>query len=95
MWPYSFVKKAEGFLFFEKEFSWETDISSITLEKIVKTSSLEYFSPASEYGEEEIFKLISYSPSKSCSLDPILTWMLKEHINILLFVIIKGRVPFR
>ena len=48
------------------------------------SSSLECFSLASE---EEIFKLISSSPSKSCSLDPIPTWMLKEHISTLLPVI--------
>jgi hypothetical protein len=47
-------------------------------------STLDSFVLASE---AEICKLISSSPSKCCSLDPIPTWMLKDHINILLPVI--------
>ena len=45
------------------------------------TPKLETFSPASE---DEIRKLIMSSPSKHCHLDPIPTWILKEHIDILL-----------
>ncbi len=36
---------------------------------------------------EEVSKIISRSASKSCELDPLPTWLLKEHIYILLPVI--------
>ena len=47
-------------------------------------TSLESFMSATE---DEIYKLVTSSPSKSCALDPIPTWMLKEHIDILVPVI--------
>ena len=47
---------------------------------------LESFAHATE---DEIYKLVSSSPSKSCTLDPIPTWMLKEHIDIFVPVITK------
>ena len=49
-------------------------------------TSLESFMPATE---DEIYKLVTSSPSKSCALDPIPTWMLKEHIDILVPVITR------
>ena len=44
------------------------------------------FTPATD---DEICKLVSSSPSKSCTLDPIPTWMLKDHLNIMVPVITK------
>ena len=35
----------------------------------------------------EIWKIIRKSASKSCSSDPVLTWLLKEHLDVLLPVI--------
>ena len=49
-------------------------------------TSLESFMPATE---DEIYKLVTSSPLKSCALDPIPTWMLKEHIDILVPVITR------
>ena len=49
-------------------------------------SPMEFFAPATE---DEIYKLVSSSPSKSCTLDPIPTWMLKQNINIFVPVITK------
>jgi len=37
----------------------------------------------------EVKKIISSSPSKSCDLDPIPTWMLKDHLDLLAPVITK------
>ncbi|XP_030834100.1 uncharacterized protein LOC115921128 [Strongylocentrotus purpuratus] len=37
--------------------------------------------------EDELLKIILASPSKSCSLDPIPTWFLKEHVHCLLPVL--------
>ncbi len=37
--------------------------------------------------EDEVLKIIISSPSKSCSLDPIPTWFLKEHVHCLLPVL--------
>ena len=48
--------------------------------------NLEIFSPTSE---DEIRKLIMSSPSKHCNLDPIPTWILKEHIDLLLPTVTK------
>ena len=42
---------------------------------------LEFFHPTTE---DEIRKLVMSSPSKHCNLDPIPTWILKYHIDILL-----------
>ena len=55
-------------------------VSSLSSIKINSqtSSSFECFSSASE---EEILKLISSSPSKSCSLDPIPTWMLNPRLT--------------
>jgi hypothetical protein len=47
---------------------------------------LDMFTAASE---DEIRKLILSSPSKHCDLDPMPTWMLKEHLELLLPVITK------
>ncbi len=47
---------------------------------------LDIFYPASD---EEVEKLIRSSPSKHCDLDPIPTWILKEHLNLLLPAITK------
>ena len=49
-------------------------------------SPMEFFARATE---DEIYKLVSSSPSKSCTLYPIPTWMLKQHINIFVPVITK------
>ena len=40
--------------------------------------TLDVFSPASE---DEIYKIIKGSPSKSCDLDPIPTSLLKDHLD--------------
>ena len=42
---------------------------------------LSAFTPVSE---EALSKIIAKSPTKSCSLDPIPTWLLKENIDVLL-----------
>jgi hypothetical protein len=42
-------------------------------------TSLEHFD---ELSKEEIKKLISASPTKTCNLDPIPTWLLKDNIDI-------------
>ena len=34
--------------------------------------------------EDEVRRLVNKSPSKSCSLDPVPTWFLKEHLDCLL-----------
>jgi hypothetical protein len=44
------------------------------------SSHLTSFQPISE---QEVIKLIKASPSKSCSLDPLPTFMLKEHTDLL------------
>ena len=44
------------------------------------TSCSETFTSASE---KEIYKIISASPPKSCDSDPIPTWLLKKHLNLL------------
>ena len=48
--------------------------------------SLHEFKLASE---EEVIKIINCSPTKSCSADPIPTWLLKKHLNVLGPVITK------
>jgi hypothetical protein len=45
---------------------------------------LSSFTPATE---EDIFKLIKNSPTKSCQLDPIPTWLLKECVDVLVTAI--------
>ena len=49
-------------------------------------SPMEFFAPATE---DKIYNLVLSSPLKSCTLDPIPTWMLKQHINIFVPVITK------
>jgi hypothetical protein len=58
--------------------------SSVETHLDMDHSTMEGFTPASE---GEISKLILASPSKHCELDPIPTWMLKEHLQQLLPVI--------
>jgi hypothetical protein len=43
-------------------------------------SSLTAFRPLAE---QEVIKLVRQSPNKSCLLDPIPTWLLKEHLDVL------------
>nr|XP_054761536.1 uncharacterized protein LOC129267954 [Lytechinus pictus] len=38
---------------------------------------------------ERVYKFIRSAPNKSCSLDPLLTWLLKENINTLLPYIVS------
>ena len=54
------------------------DDTSTTANDQGLTSHLDVFSPASE---EEIYKIIKGSPSKSCDLDPIPTSLLKHHLD--------------
>ena len=42
---------------------------------------LSIFLPATE---DEMRRLVNKGPSKSCALDPVLTWFLKEHLDCLL-----------
>ena len=51
------------------------------IHQINSTFSLSNFPPATE---AEIRKLVTQSPSKSCGLDPIPTWLLKENLDTLL-----------
>ena len=44
-------------------------------------NKLSIFLPATE---DEVRRLINKSPSKSCALDPVPTWFLKEHLDCLL-----------
>ena len=55
-------------------------ISADTSESNPNIPTLERFEPASVV---EIRKLITSSPSKSCDIDPIPTWLLKKHLNVL------------
>ena len=48
--------------------------------------TLDIFSPASE---DEVRKVIMSSPSKHCDMDPIPTWILKDHIDLLLSTITR------
>ena len=65
----------------------DTVVGSINQTTSTCTSPVfEHFRPVSV---TEISKLISGSPSKSCVLDPVPTWMLKDHINILAPVITR------
>ena len=41
------------------------------------------FNSFSEVTVEEVTKIIVKSPSKSCSLDPLPTWLLKAHLDML------------
>ena len=50
---------------------------------------LSIFVPATE---DEVRRLVNNSPSKSCSLDPVPTWFLKEHLECLLPSITTGIV---
>jgi hypothetical protein len=52
----------------------------------VCNTKLVSFAPVTE---EEILKIISTSPTKSCSLDPMPTWLLKGCLDILLPVITR------
>lgn len=62
---------------------------------------LSYLSALHELSVDDVNKLIKSSPSKSCNLDPIPTWLLKEHSDIIGPVITKiinlslslGQVP--
>ena len=49
-------------------------------------SSLSEFNPASE---AEIRKLVVQSPSKSCGLDPLLTWLLKDNLDVLVQALVQ------
>ena len=44
-------------------------------------AKLDIFLPATE---DDVKLLVAKSPSKSCSLDPVPTWMLKEHLDSIL-----------
>ena len=44
-------------------------------------AKLDIFLPATE---DEVKLLVAKSPSKSCSLDPVPTWMLKAHLDCIL-----------
>ena len=44
------------------------------------TPVMDMFDPVNE---EELLHIIAASPSKSCLLDPILTWFLKQHVGLL------------
>ena len=50
------------------------------------TSSLSEFIPDSE---AEIRTLVVQSPSKSCGLDPLTTWLLKDNLDVLLPTLIQ------
>ena len=57
-------------------------ISSMEIrEKQRYTSELTHFEPASQ---KEVHKIILNSPSKSCELDPVPTWLLKECLDEIL-----------
>lgn len=51
-----------------------------------KAPSMDVFAPLTSEDTEQIIKK---SPSKSCTMDPIPTWLLKKHISILSPVITK------
>ena len=57
------------------------DVSSITTDRQAYESSLSAFRPATE---TEIHNVIMSSPTKSCQLDPIPTWLLKQCLPDLL-----------
>ena len=70
-----------------------TDIASKTnalssnqqeYEELEKPFNGEQFSQFSTISEQELAKIIQKSPSKSCELDPIPTWLLKDCLNELL-----------
>ena len=42
------------------------------------------FSEFKKLTSEELLRIIQKCPNKSCMLDPMPTWLVKEHINVLL-----------
>ena len=64
----------------------KADTSSEPPDSVQSSVTLSYFEPATE---EEISKLIMSVPPKSCSLDPLPTWLLKECLGAALPVITK------
>ena len=44
----------------------------------------ELFDQFSQVSEQEVCKLISGMPSKTCKLDCVPTWLMKEHLNVFL-----------
>ena len=48
--------------------------------------SLEVFNPSSE---DEIRKIVQSSPTKTSALDPIPTWIIKQHLTVVLPVLVK------
>ena len=71
-------------------FTQNDTISTSGLESYTTPDStvptLDTFSPASE---DEVRKIIMSSPSKHCDMDPIPTWILKDHIDLLLSTITR------
>ncbi|KAJ8036699.1 hypothetical protein HOLleu_20750 [Holothuria leucospilota] len=63
---------------------------SIKFENIMRADNifdghiLERFVPTSE---DEVRELILRAPCKSCSLDPLLTWLLKQSVDVLVPII--------
>ena len=58
------------------------DITTLPDDKF--PSSCEELSQLRPTTPDELMKIIMKSPSKSCSLDPLPTWMLKEHLPVIL-----------
>ena len=53
-------------------------VCSLTADQNVCNSSFVTFTQVTEY---EVLKIISESPSKTCNLDCVPTWLLKEHLD--------------
>ena len=49
-----------------------------------KCSNIFRFDTFKHVSEEDLLQVVSKCPNKSCSLDILPTWLLKQHINVLL-----------
>lgn len=58
---------------------------NVSSESYIKTTPVScLFSEFQHLSEEELLKVIKRCPKKSCMLDPMPTWLVKEHINVLI-----------
>ena len=78
-----------GQFFIKKIEDCELDIADHTHSPVSSSFNGHYFTKFRQLTEDEVRKLIMSSKSTTCEMDPIPTSLLKEHISILLPLIIK------
>ena len=81
--PLGLVPSASEVVALTTTLEWGNETYDVPLSIPVLNHSVPMFSEFKPADQEEVRKIISKSPNKSCSLDSLPTWLLKQNMDIM------------